>query len=243
MDVFRGKGCLGKNFDYSGFAVELAKSLVQIESEPYLLLRDDDARMLVSVRASRMLLATAMRGRTPEVTAGHEYASGSRVFKGLAKECVGRDDSFVDPRLAMREVAAFFGKKRLGEHVDFVSGLPEPELLEFPVPIQRRRATATTREEVKSVPVPEELAVSLKELCEYLDEVESDPDVNLDFDDAIQIGSLCGGRISRKRAMYCFTYRLATGETWEFTEDKGTLEAIAGGQFRTVRVKATASEV
>jgi hypothetical protein len=66
--------------------------------------------------------------------------------------------------------------------------------------------------------------------------------VNIDFDDAIQIGSLCGGRINRKQDLYLFSYHLNNGDIWQFRVKRTMLEAIAYGGFQTLNVLASIPE-
>ena len=48
---------------------------------------------------------------------------------------------------------------------------------------------------LRSVEIPEELRSSICEALEYIRQAEHDPDLPVDFGDAIQVGAICGGRI------------------------------------------------
>jgi len=58
----------------------------------------------------------------------------------------------------------------------------------------------------RSVPIPAELRESLREVSDLIRRAKNDSDIVLDFDDAIQIGSVCGGRYGKKPRPYVLTY-------------------------------------
>ena len=58
----------------------------------------------------------------------------------------------------------------------------------------------------RKVPIPAELRDSLHEVFELIQQAKSDPDIRLDYDDAIQVGAVCGGRIGTKPRPYVLTY-------------------------------------
>ena len=58
----------------------------------------------------------------------------------------------------------------------------------------------------RKVPIPVELRAALREVFELIQEAKYDPDIVLDFDDAIQVGPVCGGRYGKKPRPYVLTY-------------------------------------
>lgn len=56
------------------------------------------------------------------------------------------------------------------------------------------------------VPIPEELRDSLREFHEVIRAARHDPDIHLDFDDAIQIERICGGRSPGDQKRFDLTY-------------------------------------
>jgi len=68
-----------------------------------------------------------------------------------------------------------------------------------------RRAQPKPKEQ-RRVPIPGELRDSLKEVWEQVQQASHDPDIALDFDDAIQVGAVCGGRVGVGSRPYALTY-------------------------------------
>jgi hypothetical protein len=68
-----------------------------------------------------------------------------------------------------------------------------------------RRLQAKPKERRK-VAIPAELQDSLREVFELIEEAKNDPDINLNYDDAIQVGAVCGGRYGKKPRPYVLTY-------------------------------------
>lgn len=60
------------------------------------------------------------------------------------------------------------------------------------------------------VPIPDDLRGAMREVCRLLKDAGNDPDVAVDFDDAIQVGGLCGGRYRGGERPFGFTYHPAT---------------------------------
>ena len=60
--------------------------------------------------------------------------------------------------------------------------------------------------ERRKVPIPTELAEAMREVHWRIEEAKRDPDISIDYDDAIQVGSLCGGRCGKKPRPYEFRY-------------------------------------
>src|SRR5262249_40008103 len=60
--------------------------------------------------------------------------------------------------------------------------------------------------ERRKVPISPELRDALAEVHFLVTEAKRDPHVNLDFDDAIQVTRLCGGRYQKKPGRFRFTW-------------------------------------
>ena len=58
----------------------------------------------------------------------------------------------------------------------------------------------------RKVPIPDGLRESLREVFELIQQAKHDPGINLDFDDAIQVRAVCGGRYGRKQRPFVLTY-------------------------------------
>ena len=55
-------------------------------------------------------------------------------------------------------------------------------------------------------PIPDDLRTALREALDIIHESERDPDVCVDYGDAIQTPCLCGGRVGTDKRPYEFTY-------------------------------------
>lgn len=241
MKLYCRKELIDDDVSYSEFAKELGRSVALKNQDPFLLHRPDGARLLLSIRSSRILLAVAYGRTRYKVSSGFEDATGSRTFSGLERDCMTHDSFFVDPRNAMRAVEAFFGNSPMSDYVDFTTNLPDSELLDFPTPFPTKR-NSTVSTVKREVDVPDSLVRDLADVCQYILDSKNDPDVNLDFDDAIQFGSLCGGRVDRERDLYLFTYYHEQGYIWEIRESFVGLDGISSGAFRSIRVNVIGND-
>ena len=241
MHVYRRKTLLDCEADYSAFARLFADSIRDGSSDSFLLVRDDDQRLLVVASDSAILLSLARGPNDCLVSYGSSYSDGTRTFVGLSRERIAKDSSFVDAEFAFLAIKAFFETKPISEHVDFRNGTPDDEIVVFPTSIIARPRVDRTLVEMQ-VDVTDELRNDMQEVCEYIDKVADDPDENIDFDDSIQIGSLCGGRINRKQDLYLFSYHLDNGDVWQFRVKRTVLEAIADGGLQTLKVLASIPE-
>lgn len=90
-----------------------------------------------------------------------------------------------------------------------------------PKPKERRR-----------IPVPLDLRDGLTEAFQLIKESRSDPDVRIDFDDAIQVGRLCGGKVGDKRRPFEFSYypEGITKARWELAFHPLEIEDIVDGR-------------
>lgn len=54
--------------------------------------------------------------------------------------------------------------------------------------------------------IPDELRESMKEIFDQIEQSENDPDISIDYDDALQTEAVCGGRFGKKPRPYILTY-------------------------------------
>jgi hypothetical protein len=54
----------------------------------------------------------------------------------------------------------------------------------------------------RKVPIPAELRDAMRQVLDLIDQARREPDIHLDYGDAIQIGPLCGGRYQKKPGRY-----------------------------------------
>jgi hypothetical protein len=84
------------------------------------------------------------------------------------------------------------------------------------------------------MPIPHELRESLREVLDLIKHAKRDPDIDLDYDDAIQVGTVCGGRYRKKARPYVLTYH-PEGDTrrgrWFLTLHQTEIEDIADGHM------------
>jgi hypothetical protein len=238
MRVYRRKTLLSDNADFTTFAKFYAESVLDRSSDPFLLVRDDDSRLLIATDDGSVMLCLADGPYDYSVSFASSYSDGSRQFVGLAGQYKAKDDSFVDPMFAIKAIQAFFDRARMSEHVDFRRGSPDPEITIFPTVMSPRQRIERTVIEMR-VEVTSELQSDMQEVCAFLDEVAEDPDTNIDYDDAIQIGSLCGGRLNRRQEIYLFSYHHANDDVWSFKVPRTILEGIADGSIDKLTVSAS----
>ncbi|HEV8603754.1 MAG TPA: hypothetical protein VGQ99_00215 [Tepidisphaeraceae bacterium] len=95
-----------------------------------------------------------------------------------------------------------------------------------------RRILKPKTKERRFVPVPDDLRASLQEVWQLIQDAERDSEVSIDFDDAIQVGSVCGGRVGNEPHPFVLTYDLP-GDTdrgrWSLTLHPTEIEDIADG--------------
>lgn len=82
--------------------------------------------------------------------------------------------------------------------------------------------------------IPQELRDSLHDVFELIQQAKNDPSINLDYDDAIQVGAVCGGRYGKKPRVYVLTY-FPEGDAergrWFLTFDQTEIEDINDGHL------------
>ncbi len=81
------------------------------------------------------------------------------------------------------------------------------------------------------VAIPAELRQALREVLDLIRAARYDPNISLDFDDAIQCDSICGGRNPRDRKRFDLTYYPSGSPKcrWYLTLHKLEIEDIADG--------------
>ena len=238
MNIYQGTNLIAEKASHDDFVAAFANAVTSQSDTPFLLVRSDDSRMLVAAHDGSLLLAVARDSRDFGVSYGSTYAEGDIVFQGLRSECIAAAENFIDAGIGMNGVRAFFLRKRLHVEIDIKRSLPDEAILEFPtpigIPVKTERKTISKR-----VNVTELLRTDMNEVCEFVTEVEDDPDENIDFGDAIQIGSLCGGRINRKTNQFHFSYHDPNGEVWSFDLNRTIMDSVADGSTKQLSVSAT----
>lgn len=89
----------------------------------------------------------------------------------------------------------------------------------------------------RKVPIPAELRDSLHAVFELIQQAKNDPDIRLDYDDAIQVGAVCGGRYGKKPRSYVLTYYPegdADRGRWFLTFDRTEIEDIGDGRMAEI---------
>lgn len=238
MQVYRRKTLLSDDADFAAFIKFYGESVADKSHDPFLLVRDDGYRLLVITDDGMVMLSLATAPNDCSVSYASSYSDGSRQFAGLSRQLTAKDENFVDPAFAIKAIHAFFDRKSLSEHVDFRRGTPDSDIAEFPTPMTGRKRVERKLVEMRIAVTPE-LQSDMRDVCEYLDDVADDPDENIDYDDAIQIGSLCGGRLDRRRDIYLFSYHLDNGDVWSFKVPRTVLDGIANGSIDKLTVDAS----
>jgi hypothetical protein len=94
------------------------------------------------------------------------------------------------------------------------------------------RRQQTKPKDHRRVPIPDELRDAMREVHEIVEEAENDPDISIDYDDAIQVNGLCGGRCGTKKRPFEFTFYPPGGDKrarWYLTLHPLEIEDIADG--------------
>jgi hypothetical protein len=238
MQIYQGKTVLSEKGDFAFFQQALGAAVVAKEETPFLLLRDDGIRLEIFAAEAGILLCIARGPNDCQVSHSSNWEGQTRIRLLSGESKILDDAHFADPVLAIHAIRAFFDRRKLSEHVDFIWGAPDPEITSFPGPMTA--AAKVERAYVQLVvEVPDELRQNMRDVCEYLDEVANDRDVDIDFDDAIQMGALCGGRFNRRKDLYNFSYYLANDDVWNFRVPRTILDGIADGSIRELKVEAS----
>jgi hypothetical protein len=96
----------------------------------------------------------------------------------------------------------------------------------------------------RKVTIPDGLRDSLAEVFELIRLARRDPDINLDFDDAIQVGDVCGGRYGTKHRPFVLTYYPegdADRGRWFLTLHRTEIEDIADGHMTEITMSCCTS--
>lgn len=89
----------------------------------------------------------------------------------------------------------------------------------------------------RKVQIPEELRTSLREVYELIQEAKRDGDIRLDYDDAIQVGAVCGGRYGKKPRSYVLTYYPENNRDrgqWFLTLHRTEIEDVGDGVMTSI---------
>jgi hypothetical protein len=89
----------------------------------------------------------------------------------------------------------------------------------------------------RKVPIPPELRESLAEVFELIRQAKHDPDIQLGYDDAIQVGAVCGGKYGKKLRPFVLTYYPAgDGDRgrWFLTLHRTEVEDIGDGRMTEI---------
>jgi hypothetical protein len=84
-----------------------------------------------------------------------------------------------------------------------------------------------------SIAVPTDLREAMQEVLWLIKEAKRDLDVKIDFDDAIQVGHLCGGRYQKKPSRFNFIYHPEGNRengTWYLDFHRYDIEDVAEGR-------------
>ncbi len=92
---------------------------------------------------------------------------------------------------------------------------------------------AVKPKERRMVPIPDDLRDVMRETYELILEARRDDTIAIDFDDAIQIGGLCGGRVGKKPRRFQFDYTPPDDKDarWELALHPTEIEDIGDGRM------------
>lgn len=240
MMIYHSEQLISTGAAYSEFLELFGKAMLGQSELPFLLVRGDGQRLFVVVKDGAMMLCLVRSRDDFSTSVQSTYVDEDVAFRGVSSMCAAKSEHFVDAEAAMEAIQAFFSNRRLSKCLNFRRCLPDERILEFPEPIAAAEETMTRCQIVeKKIAIPNELRTDMQEVWEFLQEVTGDEDINIDFDDAIQIGSLCGGRIDERNDIFLFSYYLDTGEIWSFEVPRHILEDIADGRWTEMTVSAS----
>ena len=133
------------------------------------------------------------------------------------------------------------GRLRPGCEAGVVTAIvPDGPAFVYPAPgaAEVNRCNGQPRpKERRRVSIPAELRDSLKEVWELIRRASHDPDIALDYDDSIQVGAVCGGRVGKGSRPYALTY-YSSGDTqrgrWFLALHPTEIEDIADGRLTEI---------
>jgi len=89
------------------------------------------------------------------------------------------------------------------------------------------------------VPIPDDLCIAMAQVQQLIQDAETDPDIVIDCDDAIQVDGLCGGRCGTKKRPFRFTYYPSDRNPWGrwyITLHPLEIEDIADGVMTQIKM-------
>ena len=96
----------------------------------------------------------------------------------------------------------------------------------------------------RKIAIPAELRDSLREVWDRVEQARRDPDIELDYDDAIQAGAVTGGRVGERSRPYVLAY-LPTGDEergrWSLALHPAEIEDIADGRMTEIALHCCTS--
>jgi len=95
--------------------------------------------------------------------------------------------------------------------------------------------------ERRKIAIPADLRDAMKEVLWLVKQAKRDPDVVIDFDDAIQVGPICGGRYQKKPSRFEFRYRPENGGVWYLDFHTCDIEDIADERLAEITMYCCAS--
>src|SRR5262249_38560825 len=102
MQVYRRKTLLNDNADVAAFTKLYGDSVYDNSSGPFLLIREDDTRLLIVTDDGAVMLCLANGPNDCSVSYASSYSARSREFAGLSGPCTAKDENFVDPTFAIK---------------------------------------------------------------------------------------------------------------------------------------------
>ena len=247
MQIYRATDLLKEDATFTDFVGLFGEALSSRSLLPFLLVRPDGPRLLVAFlqeatmddgNAISVMLVLAFGEQRYQTSYTGSYVDDPVSFRGIRSDHQAKDENFIHPTTALAVIKSFFkGKTRFKEHVDFRLKLPDPDLPNFPTPLAIYSPRPRTQIE-KKVDIPDQLRQDIEAVCRYLDDVAKDENENVDFLDAIQFGSLRGGREDKSSDLFLFTFEHTPTENWEFSIPRLTMDSIADGG--TTRIAVTA---
>lgn len=89
----------------------------------------------------------------------------------------------------------------------------------------------------RKVAIPADLRESFRQVFALIQQARHDPDISLGFDDAIQVGRVCGGKFGKKPRPFVLTY-FPEGDSdrgrWYLTLHRTDIEDIADGRMEEI---------
>lgn len=106
-------------------------------------------------------------------------------------------------------------------------------------PAEAMRRPRVQPKDHRLVPIPDDLGDAMREVHQLLQDAENDPDIAVDYDDAIQVHGLCGGRHRKGKRPFGFTYYPRNNDErgrWYLTLHRLEIEDIADGVMTEIQM-------